>query len=45
MKNEKINKINLENMKFLLRPHEVASLPGAFYFLTGILICLILFET
>jgi dolichol kinase len=31
-------------MKFLLRPHEINNLPAAFYFLLGVLICIIYFD-
>lgn len=43
-RNERFNRMYLESFKFLLRPHEVEGLPGAFYFLLGTLLSLLFFE-
>lgn len=34
----------LNTFKFLLRPHEIEGLPGAFFFLLGVFLCLLCFD-
>ena len=42
--NKAFNQLYLKTFSFLLRPHEVEGLPGAFFFLLGCFLCILLFE-
>ncbi|KAL4438414.1 hypothetical protein ABPG74_009453 [Tetrahymena malaccensis] len=43
-KNERFNQMYLNTFKFLLRPHEIEGLPGAFFFLLGVFLSLAIFD-